>query len=137
MFKTSERVYYEDTDAGGVVYHANYLKFMERCRSEWLASLGFSVGALQDQQSIIFAVRSADIDFVAPARLMDTLIVSCEILHIGKVKLLLEQKIYNQEDLLCSAKIKLATLEKTSFKLTTIPDVISAKLLATRNKPKK
>ena len=137
MFKTSERVYYEDTDAGGVVYHANYLKFMERCRSEWLASLGFSVGVLQDQQSIIFAVRSADIDFVAPARLMDTLTVSCEILHIGKVKLLLEQKIYNQEDLLCSAKIKLATLEKTSFKLTTIPDVISAKLLATRNKPKK
>ena len=137
MFKTTERVYYEDTDAGGVVYHANYLKFMERCRSEWLASLGFSVGVLQDQQSIIFAVRSADIDFVAPARLMDTLTVSCEILHIGKVKLLLEQKIYNQEDLLCSAKIKLATLEKTSFKLTTIPDVISAKLLATRNKPKK
>ena len=135
MFKTSERVYYEDTDAGGVVYHANYLKFMERCRSEWLASLGFSVGVLQDQQSIIFAVRSADIDFVAPARLMDTLTVSCEILHIGKVKLLLEQKIYNQEDLLCSAKIKLATLEKTSFKLTTIPDVISTKLLATSNKP--
>lgn len=134
MFETSERVYYEDTDAGGVVYHANYLKFMERCRSEWLDNLGFSVGVLQDQQGIVFAVRSADISFIAPARLMDSLTVTCEILQLGKVKLLLLQKIYNQGQLLCSAKIKLATLEKTSFKLTTIPDLISAELLANSKK---
>ena len=73
MFEKSERVYYEDTDAGGVVYHANYLKYMERCRSEWLADLGFSVANLQDKEGIIFAVRNAEIDFVAPARLLDRL----------------------------------------------------------------
>ena len=128
MFEKKERVYYEDTDAGGVVYHANYLKYMERCRSEWLDSLGYSIAGLQDKQDIIFAVRSAELDFIAPARLLDNLIVSCELLHIGKVKLLLQQNIYNQGRLLCSAKIKLATLEKTSFKLTTIPDVLSAQL---------
>ena len=130
MFEKTERVYYEDTDAGGVVYHANYLKFMERCRSEWLANMGFSVATLQDDQGIIFAVRNAEIDFIAPARLLDILTVSCEILHIGKVKLLLLQKIYNQQQLLCSAKIKLATLDRTSFKLTTIPETLGDKLLA-------
>ena len=131
MFEKTERVYYEDTDAGGVVYHANYLKFMERCRSEWLASLGFSVADLQEQHDIVFAVRNANIDFIAPARLFDELTVSCEILHIGKVKLLLQQKIYNQQQLLCSAKIKLATLEKTSFKLTAMPETLSLQLSET------
>ncbi|MBX2847851.1 MAG: tol-pal system-associated acyl-CoA thioesterase [Acidiferrobacterales bacterium] len=129
MFEKTERVYYEDTDAGGVVYHANYLKYMERCRSEWLDSLGFSVAKLQQEQDIVFAVRNASIDFIAPARLLDELTVSCEILHIGKVKLLVEQKIYNRQQLLCSAKIKLATLEKTSFKLTTIPERLALQLL--------
>lgn len=124
MFEKNERVYYEDTDAGGVVYHANYLKYMERCRSDWLDSLGFSVANLQDEQGIVFAVRNIEIDFVAPARLLDNLKVSCKVLHIGKVKLLVEQKIYNQQQLLCIAKIKLATLDKTSFKLTTIPEAI-------------
>ncbi len=130
MFEKTERVYYEDTDAGGVVYHANYLKYMERCRSEWLASLGFSVAELQNEQGIVFAVRKAELDFVAPGRLLDYLTVSCEILHIGKVKLLLQQNIYNQEQLLCSAKIKLATLDKTSFKLTTMPEALLTKLTA-------
>lgn len=129
-FYKTERVYYEDTDAGGVVYHANYLKYMERCRSAWLENIGFSVAQVQNEQGIIFAVRSAAIDFVAPARLSDELTVDCVVLHVGKVKLQLLQKIYNHQQLLCSATIKLATLDKTSFKLTPMPQQLRAAILS-------
>lgn len=132
MFEKTERVYYEDTDAGGVVYHANYLKYMERCRSEWLDSIGFSIVDLQENQNIIFALRSVELDFIAPARLFDYLTVSCKVLQLGKVKLLIEQKIYNQQQLLCLAKIKLATLEKTSFKLTAMPEALSRTIVASQ-----
>lgn len=133
IFSKAERVYYEDTDAGGVVYHANYLKFMERCRSAWLESIGFSVAHLQEKQDIVFAVRNARIDFIAPARLFDELTVDCALLHVGKVKLEIMQKIYNQGDLLCSAELKLATLDKTSFKLTPMPQQLHAAVSARQN----
>ena len=127
MYEQTIRVYYEDTDAGGVVYHANYLKFMERCRSDWLASLGFDVKKVEQLFNVVFAVRKAEIDFIAPAKLCDDLRVTCEILHLGKVKLTFKQNIYNNEQLLCSAVIKLATLSSNSFTLTPIPnEIISA-----------
>ena len=68
VFELPLRVYYEDTDAGGVVYHANYLKFMERCRCEWLQDLGFDVARMQQQDGVMFVVRQAEIDFDEPAR---------------------------------------------------------------------
>ena len=116
------RVYYEDTDAGGVVYHANYLKFMERARCEWLASLGFDVAKLHAENAILFVVRQAKLDFERPARLLDELTVSVRVLQVGKVKLVVEQKIYNQSEILCKATIKLATLQAGSFKLTAMPE---------------
>jgi len=121
-FDKTERVYYEDTDAGGVVYHANYLKFMERCRCAWLEQLGFDVSQLQERHGIIFVVREANLLFELPARLFDVLTVTCDVLQVGKVKLVVQQKIYNQDVLLCSASIKLATLDKTSFKLVAMPE---------------
>lgn len=124
-----ERVYYEDTDAGGVVYHANYLNFMERCRCDWLESLGFNVADVQAQQGLMFVVRDVTISFDLPARLFDELSVTCRALHVGKVKLVVEQKIYNKEVLLCAATIKLATLDKTSFKLTAMPEKLRSSLL--------
>ena len=75
-FETSVRVYYEDTDAGGVVYYANYLRFMERARTEWLGELGFEIDQLVDEQGVMFVVRSASVDYMRPARLNDRLIVS-------------------------------------------------------------
>ena len=123
-FKTTIRIYYEDTDAGGVVYHANYLRFMERCRSEWLETIGFSVAELQDELGVVFVVRKADVDFISPARLLDKLTVDCSVLHVGKVKLEISQKIYNDKKLLCFATIKLATLDKTSFKLAPMPQLL-------------
>jgi len=111
------KVYYEDTDAGGVVYHANYLKFMERARSELLIDKGFSVVRCEKEFGVLFVVKSMDIDFASSARLGDDLAVTTEVLKLGKVGLLMQQSIYNQNDiggqLVCSAKVKLASVTKT------------------------
>lgn len=121
VFEKKERVYYEDTDAGGVVYHSNYLNFMERCRCEWLAEMGFHVAELQDNHGVIFVVREADIKFDLPARLFDPLTVTVKPLQVGKVKLLVEHRIYNQTQLLCRARVKLASLDHASFNLSAMP----------------
>ncbi|NND82968.1 MAG: tol-pal system-associated acyl-CoA thioesterase [Gammaproteobacteria bacterium] len=126
-FRLPLRVYYEDTDSGGVVYHANYLKFMERCRCEWLAHLGFDVATLE-KQGTQFVVREMHIQLHQPARLFDSLQVSCQALQVGKVKLQLEQAIYNQKQLLCEARIKLATLDSSSFKLAAMPESLRCAL---------
>ena len=121
VFRKTERVYYEDTDAGGVMYHANYLNFMERCRCDWLDQLGFNVATVVEQTGVMFVVREINIEYLQPARLFDQLQVTCQALQVGKVKLLVQQNIYNGDDLLCQATIKLATLDKTSFKLAVMP----------------
>lgn len=128
MFEKKVRVYYEDTDAGGVVYHSNYLNFMERCRCDWLNSLGFNIDDIQQNVGIIFVVREAALKFDLPARLFDELTVTVKPLQVGKVKLLLEQKIYNQSQLICQATIKLATLHHSSFKLTAMPEMLRSAL---------
>jgi len=128
-FSKQLRVYYEDTDAGGVVYHTKYLNFMERCRCDWLASLGYDVADLQKNQGVMFVVREVSIEFDQPARLFDELTITTNALHVGKVKLMVEQKIYNQEQLLCKAAIKLATLQASSFKLRAIPDNLRQALM--------
>jgi acyl-CoA thioester hydrolase len=130
VFEKVIRVYYEDTDAGGVVYHSNYLNFMERCRCDWLESLGHNIAKIQENDGIIFVVREASLKYDLPARLFDQLTVTVKPLHVGKVKLLLEQKIYNQGQLLCQATIKLATLHHSSFKLSAMPDSLRATLAA-------
>jgi len=123
-FSKLERVYYEDTDAGGVVYHSNYLNFMERCRCEWLASLGFDVAKVQQSDDVMFVVRHVELSFDAPAKLFDELTVTAKVLHVGKVKLIVEQKIYNNKRLLCKGVITLAALGASSFKLTRMPKML-------------
>jgi len=78
MFEKKIRVYYEDTDAGGVVYHSNYLNFMERCRCDWLASLGFNIADIQQDNGIIFVVREAQLKYDLPARLFDELTITAK-----------------------------------------------------------
>jgi len=104
----------------GIVYHANYLKFMERCRCRWLEYLGFNIAQLQ-QNGVIFVVREANLSFDMPARLFDEVTVTLDVLHVGKVKLMVEQKIYNKQQLLCTGIIKLASLGSESFMLTAMP----------------
>lgn len=87
-FTINLRAYIEDTDAGGVVYHANYLRFMERCRSDWLRTLGFNQQQLQ-QQGVLFVVRRCLVDYHLPARLDDELEISLKVLHLGRASLVI------------------------------------------------
>ena len=115
------RVYWEDTDAGGVVYYANYLKFMERARSEWLRSLGFDQNQLRNEQGIVFVVRQATIEYLKPARYDDLLMVSAKLKQTGRASLVISQTI-EREDLLTTAEITLACVNAQSFKPVRIPD---------------
>ena len=92
-FRFPVRVYYEDTDAAGVVYYANYLKFMERARTEWLAALGFTLTAFERDHGVVFVVHRCEIDFHLPARLNDDLVVTVEDVHRGASRLVLRQEV--------------------------------------------
>ena len=104
------RVYYEDTDAAGMVYHANYLKFAERGRSEMLRSLGFPHRKLGAEDGVGFAVRHASIDYLAPARLEDALIVDTTLTQIGAATLTVNQRIRRGEELLADLDILVACI---------------------------
>jgi acyl-CoA thioester hydrolase len=120
------RVYYEDTDAGGVVYHANYLNFMERGRTEWLRSLGYEQDSLRQEQGILFAVRSMEIDFIRPARFNDEITVTCRVDVFGKASLVFEQSIIRAEETLCHATVKIACIDASRFRPAPIPgDMLS------------
>ncbi len=121
------RVYYEDTDAGGVVYYANYLAYMERARSEWLRTLGFDNQTLADRQGVVFAVRRASIDYLQPARLDELLDVSLMLKKRGRASLLFEQQVRRGDELLCQGEILLACVDVNSFKATAIPQTIISK----------
>jgi acyl-CoA thioester hydrolase len=91
------RVYYEDTDAGGVVYYANYLKFLERCRSEWLRALGFEQSGLLREQGIAFVVRNVNLDYLKPARLDDRLAIDLEVEKITRSQMFFRQQVRRGE----------------------------------------
>ena len=96
-FRFPVRVYYEDTDAAGVVYYANYLKFMERARTEWLAALGLPLSAFERQHGVVFVVHRCEIDFRLPARLNDDLAVTVEDVHRGASRLVLHQEVRRED----------------------------------------
>ena len=120
-FSFPVRVYYEDTDAAGVVYYANYLKFMERARTEWLEGLGFPLAAFEREHGVTFVVRRAGIDFLAPARLNDRLDVTVEVLDRGASRIELEQKVLRDAAELATAHITLACLDTARWRPTRLP----------------
>ena len=124
------RVYYEDTDSGGVVFYANYLKFMERARTEWLRHLGFEQDELIEREAVIFAVRSVQVDYLQPARFNDELSVSAKLSEQGRASLTIEQGITRVSDnnLLCKGTVKIVSLRPDSFKPCAIPEQIKQKL---------
>jgi acyl-CoA thioester hydrolase len=127
MFQWQVRVYYEDTDSGGVVYYANYLRFMERARTEWMRALGFEQDRLIREEGIVFAVRSANVEFLQPARFNDLLSVSLDLVRRGRASLTFNQIVARcaEEQLpLCSAQVKIACLDAASFRPQPIPDYI-------------
>lgn len=138
------RVYYEDTDAGGIVYHSNYLNFMERARTEWLRALGFEQDSLKQNMGVIFAVRSVNVDYLRPARFNDSLQVSVQVARVGKASITLKQNVRrestadiankdipgenahgdNATDILCQATIKIASIDAVRFKPVPVPEQI-------------
>ncbi|MDR9437261.1 MAG: tol-pal system-associated acyl-CoA thioesterase [Thiohalophilus sp.] len=125
------RVYYEDTDAGGVVYYANYLKFMERARTEWLRTLGFEQDELIAQHNVLFAVRRVTLDYRQPARFNDKLLVSASVTEAGKASLTFTQAIRREANnvLLCDGQVKIASLNALTFRPRTIPEELQRKLV--------
>ena len=124
QFKSSVRIYYEDTDAQGVVYYANYLKFMERCRTDWLRHIGCDIDVVNRHFGIIFAVRSTRIEYFRPARLSDVLTVTVEIQELKKASIRLEQHVYRDTECLCQSTIRLACLDATRFEPVPLPEPI-------------
>lgn len=118
------RVYYEDTDAAGVVYYANYLKFMERTRTEWLRQLGFEQTQLRQQYQIIFVVKHVNIDYRKPAKFNDILQVTAQIIKFGKASLTFLQKIKRENNELCVATVKLGCIHCDHFRPHPLPLVI-------------
>ena len=125
------RVYYEDTDSGDVVYYANYLKFMERARTEWLRHLGFEQDELIQKEAVIFAVRSVQVDYLLPARFNDELSVSAKLIEQGRASLTIEQSIIRVADnvLLSKGSVKIVSLRPDSFKPCAIPKNIKLESL--------
>jgi acyl-CoA thioester hydrolase len=120
-FSWPVRVYWEDTDGGGVVYYANYLRFLERARTEWLRSLGFVQTELAKDPGIIFVVASLAIDYRRPARLDDSLIVTCEYQEDGAACMRFAQRICRGEEIVVEANVRVACLDAQSFRPKRLP----------------
>lgn len=129
------RVYYEDTDAGGVVYHSNYLNYFERARTEWLRQLGYELDELVQNERLLFVVRSVSCDYLLPAKFNDELFVSAEIIDIGKTSIRFEQKVMratksddsNQNNacvVLAKGTISVVSVDSDKFKPKRLPEQI-------------
>ena len=116
------RVYYEDTDAGGVVFYANYLKFFERARTEMLRALGFEQDDLIAKNGIIFAVRSIEVDYLSPALFNEQILVSAEVVLAKKVSVTFEQAITRGDDVLCKSTVRIACLDAKNLRPKEIPE---------------
>ena len=130
MSQHNFRVYYEDTDAGGVVFYANYLKFIERGRTEYLRDLGFNQGTLANKKNIVFVVKSLSADYLLPAYLDDMIEVQTNIKLIKNASLVFTQKILNLEKntVLFEAEVKVVSVLKNNLKPCAIPQEILEKL---------
>lgn len=124
LFTFPIRVYYEDTDAGGVVYHSQYLNFMERARTEWLRHLGFEQTFLRESLNILFVVHSMQIQFKKPAKFDDLLQVSSQLINLRLGSFECQQKISREEEVLIEAQVKIACVDALTFKPTGIPTQI-------------
>jgi acyl-CoA thioester hydrolase len=120
-FSCRQRVYWEDTDAGGVVYYANYLRFMERGRSDWLRALGIDQRALREQHGLQFAVASVSVDFLRPAVLDDEITVTAELQRLGGATIEFKQTIWRGDVQLIDARVRICCLDSDSLKPRAIP----------------
>ncbi len=127
-FSLPVRVYYQDTDAGGVVYHSNYLNFMERARYEWLRALGFNVHSMVEVHNILFMVRSLEVEYLKPAILDDLLSVTVAVTEVGRSRIALFQEIICNHVKLVSATIQVVCVGADTLKPVRIPAPLREKL---------
>ena len=122
-FSHNVKIYYEDTDSGGVVYYANYLKFLERARSEALKSIGLSNKSLLENHKILIIVKSCNIKYKKPARFEDVLTINSRLILISKVSFTMEQIIKRDNELISEAEVVLVTVNNQG-KLVKIPEIL-------------
>jgi acyl-CoA thioester hydrolase len=122
------RVYYQHTDAGGVVFHANYFSFMECARTELLQSQGFDLGELARRDRVLFVVHSAQIAYHKPALLNDSLSVTAQVKRVGRARLEFDQAVMRGEEVLASAELSLACVNAKSYRPVAVPEAIRKKL---------
>ena len=120
-FRHTLRVYWEDTDAGGVVFYANYLKFFERARTEWLRALGFGQQALRERTGAIFVVSDTRVRYLAPARLDDLLEVTVDLRAGGKASMTIAQQAWRDGTLLAEGEIRIGCVDEGTFRPRRIP----------------
>lgn len=129
QFTWQVRVYYEDTDAGGVVYHSNYLNFMERARTEWLRHLGFEQTYIRDELRVVFVVCSAKLDFKKPAKFNDLLTITSEVVKLGRGSFEVAQTITSDSAILVQGLVKVACVNPQTFRPVAIPAPILQKIV--------
>ncbi len=125
VFAWPIRVYWEDTDAGGIVYYANYLKFMERARTEWLRHAGVEQTPLREEQGVIFVVVDVEAHYRSPARYGEQLVTTCEIAEATRASLTFTQRVYHdsvQGDLLLDGRVRIACLDAQSYRPRAMPE---------------
>lgn len=123
-FSIAIRVYFQDTDAGEVVYHGTYLNFLERARTEWLRHLGFEQKQLKNRFGMLFMVRNLDMRFIRPARLDDLVEVSVDVLRLGRAQVTLQQEVKADDAVLVQAKVNLACVSSNHYRPQALPDDI-------------
>jgi acyl-CoA thioester hydrolase len=129
-FRFPVRVYYEDTDAAGVVYYANYLKYMERARTEWLSALGFDLAAVEREHAVVFVVHRVEIDFRAPAQLSDRLDVTLTLRELGRARIVADQAVLREGRTLTDARVTLACLSPATWRPARIPAPVQERMEA-------
>ena len=123
-FRHPLRVYWEDTDAGGVVFYANYLKFFERARTEWLRAFGIGQQAVREETGAIFVVASTSVRYLRPARLDDALEVTVDLREAGRASMRILQQAWRGDDLLAEGEIRIGCVDAGTFRPTRIPTLI-------------
>jgi acyl-CoA thioester hydrolase len=138
-FRHALRVYWEDTDAGGVVFYANYLKFFERARTEWMRSLGHEQERLRTQAGVVFVVTDTRVRYLRPARLDDLIVVTVAVEHAGRAQMTIAQQAWRQtpgkEELLTEGTIRIGCVDAGTFRPQRIPTAVTASLTLTPPSP--
>ncbi len=124
VFSWTVRIYWEDTDAGGIVFYANYLKFFERARTEWLRKLGIQQQQLKDQSGAMFVVAETSVKYLRPARLDDELIVTASLLQCGNASMTIRQQVLLKNTVICEGTIRIGWVDAASLRPSRIPQNI-------------